>query len=106
MTEPYIYQIHNKINRSLLSRLRTVCLDLAIETGRQTGVQKNNRICPLYSNGIENEIHFLFYCCGLEHIRGLYKTFLDIKDLDDSARFAMLCSKNLILKTSKIVRLL
>ena len=66
----------------------------------------DSRICPLCSNGIEGEIHFMFYCNKLEHIRRLCKTVLDIKDLDDSTRFAMLCSEKLVLKTSKMVHLL
>ena len=32
ITEPYVYRIHNKRNRSLILRLRAGCLDLEIET--------------------------------------------------------------------------
>ena len=40
--------------------------------GRWRGIQREDRICKLCNNGIENEIHFLFHCCSLEHIREPY----------------------------------
>ena len=75
-TELYVFKVRNKRNRSLLSRLRAGCLDLEIETGRWRGIQREDRICKLCNNGIENEIHFLFHCCRLEHIREPYHCML------------------------------
>ena len=50
----YIFRIKNKRNRSLLARLMARCLDLEIEIGRWHGIDRENRICKLCSNGIEN----------------------------------------------------
>ena len=99
-----MYRIINKRNRSLFSRLRAGCLDLEIETGRWRGIPKEQRICKLCSNGIENEIHFLFYCSELNHIREQYKEIISIDVEDDYARLKQLCSENVVLKTSKLVR--
>jgi hypothetical protein len=48
--------------RSVLAQLRSGTLPLAIETGRYTRTPKELRICPLCSNDIETEIHFVFDC--------------------------------------------
>ena len=82
-----------------MSRLRAGCLDLEIETGRWRGVQRENRICKLCSDGIETEIHFLFHCCSLEHIR---ESFYDILSLNkeaqcDNDRFEILCGEMYVL---------
>ena len=52
--------------------------DLEIETGRWRGTPKEQRICKLGSSRIENEIHFLFHCSELNHIREQYKDILSI----------------------------
>ena len=75
--------IHKKKNRSLISRLRAGCLDFGI--GRWRGVNKDERICTLCNDEIE--IHFLFHCCKLEHIRTLYS---DINDRDSQSKILVL----------------
>ena len=57
-------------------RLRAGCLDLESETGRWRGINKNRRICTLCNDEVEYEIHFLFHCCKLEHIRNLYSDII------------------------------
>ena len=103
-TEPYVYRIYNKRNRSLLARLRAGCLDLEIEPGRWRGIHKDERICKLCGEGIENESHFLFHCCKLDHVRELYGDIFSTDIIDDNARFKYLCSEDIVLKTSKLVR--
>ena len=48
----------------------TGCLDLEIERviGRWQGIAKEE-ICKCCSDGIEDQIHSLFHCSELEHIR-------------------------------------
>ena len=75
-TEPYISIVKNKINRSLLSRLRAGCFDLEIETGRWRSIEKENR--TLCDNGVEDEAYFVFHCRKLEHIRKLSSNILEL----------------------------
>ena len=105
-TEPYIFRVHNKINRSLLARLRAGCLDLEIEIGRWHGIERGKRICKLCSDGIEDEVHFLFRCSKLEHIREYYLNTIEIdyETQCDNDRFRLLCSNNSVLTLSKMVR--
>ena len=51
-------------------------LDLEIEIGRYQGRDRENRICKLCSNGLENEVYFLFHCSRLEHIRKQFDSIL------------------------------
>lgn len=105
-TEPLVFKINNKRNRSLLTRLRAGCLDLEIEVGRWKGIQRENRICKLCNNEVETEIHFLFHCSKLEHIREPYcnmlKTSNDIQS--DNDRFEILCTEIYVSKLSKMIR--
>ena len=105
-TEPYVFRVNNKRNRSLLSRLRAGCLDLEIETGRWRGVERENRVCKLCNNGIENEIHFLFQCCKLDHIRKQYSKILEYNDeiQCDIDLFKYLCTDVYVIQLSKMIR--
>ena len=52
-----------RYQRSLIAKLRSGTLPLAIETGRYTNVPIENRTCTLCSNNlIEDEIHFMCVC--------------------------------------------
>ena len=67
------YLLLPKYQRSLIARLRSGTLSLAIETGRFTNVHLENRTCILCNNKeIEDEIHFLCVCPQLELIRQKY----------------------------------
>ena len=62
-----------KYQRSLIAKLRSGTLPLAIETGRYTNVPLENRICTLCDNNIiEDEIHFMCVCEKLQDIRYSY----------------------------------
>ena len=69
-TEPYISQVRNKSERINLSKLRTSCHKLLIETGRYDKTDKLNRIC-VHCNlkEIENEQHFLLSCTKYDSYR-------------------------------------
>ena len=50
-------------------RLRISNHKLIIETGRYDKISRCDRICPVCSLGIEDEIHFLFDCAKYSSIR-------------------------------------
>ena len=52
-----------------LTRLRTGCTYLAINTSRYEKTPKNDRRCPLCKQGIEDSSHFLFQCLKKTDIR-------------------------------------
>ena len=69
--EAFVYKIHNRKERSLLSQFRCGILPIRIETGRYTQVPPKLRLCLLCDGDhIENESHFFFEC-------ELYKDFID-----------------------------
>ena len=60
----------SRYQRSLLCQLKFGILPLKIETDRYQGIPAENRICKLcQTNSPEDELHFLFSCPSLEHIR-------------------------------------
>ena len=60
----------SRYQRSLLSQLKFGILPLKIETDRYQGIPPENRICKICdTNTPEDELHFLFSCPALEHIR-------------------------------------
>ena len=62
-TENYVSQNINKYERSLLAKLRSGTLPLAVETGRFKCKQLCKRLCELCnSNEIEDEEHFIVTC--------------------------------------------
>ncbi len=62
-TKAFVYRVHNRAHKSLLSQIRCGILPLKIETGRYTQIPLETRLCILYdSNLVENENHFLFQC--------------------------------------------
>ena len=87
--------------------MRAGCLDLEIEIGRWRGLEREERICKLCNDGIEDEVHFLFHCSKLKHIRDYHLNKLGILDDDiqsDSDRFKLLCTNNFVLILSKMIR--
>ena len=69
--EAFVYKIHNRKERSLLSQFRCGILPIRIETGRYTQVPPELRLCLLCDGDhIENESHFFFEC-------ELYKDYRD-----------------------------
>ncbi len=62
-TEPFVYKVHSRAHRSLLSQFRCGILPLKIESGRYTQIPLEFRLCILCdSNFVEDENHFLFQC--------------------------------------------
>ena len=49
--------------RSLIAKLRLGILPINIETGRYSGLPRDERFCPLCSNNeVESEAHVMLYC--------------------------------------------
>ena len=64
----------NRQQRSLISKLRSGTLPIAIETGRYTNTPENLRLCRSCNSGsIENELHFIFQCDAYNVIREQYQ---------------------------------
>ena len=53
---------HHLAHRTTLTRLRTGCTCLALDTGRFENIPRENRICPLCKSGLEDAKHLLFEC--------------------------------------------
>ena len=69
-TESYLLDIKNVKHRQALTRPRLSSHLLTIETGRHKKIQKEERICPICKNGIEDEAHLLIRCPSYEELRG------------------------------------
>jgi len=68
--EPYIFKIHNRKERSILSQFRCGILPLKAETGRYTQIPLELRHCLLCdTSSIEDESHFFFDCTYYNDLR-------------------------------------
>ena len=66
--EEYLYL--TKYKRSLIAKIRSGRLPLAIETGLYSNTPLENRLCTLFSSRlIESEFHFICICSKFEIIR-------------------------------------
>ena len=83
------YLLLPKHQRSIVAKLRSGSLPLAIETGRYNNISLEKRTCPICNNNvIEDEIHFVCVCEKLQIIRQHYfkkyceksSVFLDLDD--------------------------
>jgi hypothetical protein len=71
---PYIDICKLKSDRSLLSKFRLSAHSLAIEKGRYSNIERQNRVCLSCNTGeVENEYHFFSTC---PHYISLRKKFL------------------------------
>ena len=73
--ESYLTDIKNTKQRQKLAKFRLSNHRLMIESGRHMKLPKNERMCPVCSEGIEDEVHFLVNCNFYEEIR---KPLLDM----------------------------
>ena len=58
--------------RNAFSKFRSSCHSLEIELGRHSGHPKQERICRLCNDGVEDELHFLLHCPVYETLRQKY----------------------------------
>ena len=61
--QSYLLKIQNSKQRQALSKLRLSSHGLLIETGRHSGIARENRTCAFCNtNDIEDEYHFVLIC--------------------------------------------
>ncbi|XP_053402477.1 uncharacterized protein LOC123564690 [Mercenaria mercenaria] len=73
MFEPYLTNVDNDYLRKLLSCFRMSSHCLAIETGRYSGIARDQRICQNCNlNVIESEYHVLLTCPKYKNLRSKY----------------------------------
>ena len=77
----------DKYPRSICSQLRLGCLPIEVETGRYAKVPKAERVCKLCSEGVKNEIHFLFDCIKTQNQRILlYHKLPELLNCDNKVK--------------------
>jgi len=73
--EPYLLILHGGWNdramegRRILTRLRSGCNELRINTGRWESLPVAERICRLCAGAVQDERHFLLHCTFLDEER-------------------------------------
>jgi hypothetical protein len=67
--EDYLVQVKNTKHRQNLTKFRLSNHKLMIEIGRHKKLSKEDRICEVCNNGIEDEVHFLVRCKLYEKLR-------------------------------------
>jgi hypothetical protein len=67
--EGYLEEIRNTKHRQNLTKFRLSNHKLMIEVGRHMKLPKEERVCEVCNNGIEDEIHFLVNCKLYETLR-------------------------------------
>ena len=108
----YVDKLRNRIDRSMICKIRISAHELAIEKGRYSNVPRSNRFCnACNANLIEDEEHFLLHCTAYTEIRDklLKELKPNIKNLhlmDNNAKLHLLLNnsslKSLILSSSFI----
>ena len=58
--QSYLEKVKIVEHRTTLTRLRTGCTCLALDTERFENIPRKNRVCPLCKSGAEDAKHFLF----------------------------------------------
>ena len=107
-TERYVTANLSKYERSLMAKLRSGTLQLAIETGRFRNIEIENRLCILCNqNQVENEIHFLCFCPFYHDLRQkLYRELtIDPKSFENNNDLfvEVMCSEKIYCLCSFIV---
>ena len=67
--EKYLTNITNVKHRTAITRLRMSSHNLNIEEGRYTAIPREERLCSLCKNGVEDETHFLVKCPMYNNIK-------------------------------------
>ena len=73
--ENYLTNVRDETLRKTLTRFKLASYKLAIETGRDQNIDRQNRLCSLCNdNRIESEYHFLCICPKYCELRSHYLT--------------------------------
>ena len=70
--ETYLNCSNIRTFRHTLSKFRSGCHNLEIKVGRRHGLPRHDRLCRLYKDEVEKEIHFMFQCPVYETLRQKY----------------------------------
>ena len=95
--EKYLSDLTNVKHRQALTKLRLSSHRLQIEVGRHTNgdneIPREDRICPLCRNGVEDEVHFLLTCPIYKdlrkHIHGQLMDAPGLSDLDQTVHLLL-----------------
>ena len=107
--EPYIFKIHNRRERSLLSQFRCGILPLKIETGRYNQIPVELRLCLVCDTfSIEDESHFLFHCSFYNDLRQIFyqkisETYPLFTQKNDSEKLKLLMNENVVKITARFI---
>ena len=71
-TESYLFNMKNRVLRTLFTKFRGGLLKLEGNVGRYTSIPFQDRLCPLCHSDIETEFHFLMVCPCLMTVRMKY----------------------------------
>jgi len=93
----YLSVVKCASNRRLISRFRTGCHDLRVDTGRWANgvhLDRTDRLCLVCKSldCVEDEQHFVFYCPAYSHIRSQHLDLL--QHCCTIADFMTLCEPN------------
>ena len=83
--------------RQALTRFRLCSHSLNVEKGRHRQIPREDRICPLCKNGVEDETHFLITCPSYNDLRSKYILFAKVNKLfflDDSDKLLILLNED------------
>ena len=69
--EKYLTEVTSVHDRTILTKLRLSNHSLMIEKGRHLNLEINQRLCPLCSLSIEDELHFVMFCNIYQYHRNL-----------------------------------
>ena len=98
--ERYLTDVRNVKHRIELTRLRLSSHSLHIETGRHTATPREDRICTLCKNNVEDETHALVQCPMYQDIRTFdtTQTILtdNISDMDKAVKLMKLENQSLL----------
>ena len=97
-TEQYVKSNMNRVQRSLIAKLRTGTFPINIELGRHKRTPVHERTCPHCTDKVEDEIHFTLQCpLYMEERRQLLMTLeekadVSVDDLTQEELFFLLLS--------------
>jgi hypothetical protein len=107
--EPYVTNVFNRAQRSVLAKLRCGVLPLEIETGRWKGVPAEERFCTICKNAlVEDEYHFVFVCekyndKRIAFMNVIVSKYPEFNNLDTEAKWKIIMSENLVNSTVRYI---
>ena len=98
-----IVYIEDRSCRRLGAELRAGCCKLEVEMGRWRGNKRDDRICKLCGEGIEDEKHFLTICTKLDLHRVWMREEENLENLNEDEKSDMILKSLEMLKIARFV---